>query len=97
MSSSQRKEYRGWIWTVLAFTFLWDGSVGENAISPGVCWIGYDYYGRLIATRSWADAWLPVIVLVLVQALLIFALIRLREPGDFSASTFHLLEANPRG
>lgn len=96
MSSSRRKEIRGWIWIALAFLLPSDGLAGENAISPAGCCFGYDTFGRLIATRTWAEAWMPIIVLVLVQALLIFALLRLREPDDNAASMFHLPEAHPR-
>jgi len=67
-------------WTGLIVTLFWDGWLGEDAISPGGCWVGFDRFGRFIETRSAVGVWLPIFGLVLLQGILVFALIRLREP-----------------
>jgi len=79
MTASRRNNLRRWIWTALAICLIWDGWLGEDAISPGRDWLGYDIFSRLIETRNWYAVWLSVAGLVVVQALLILALMRLPE------------------
>jgi hypothetical protein len=54
--------------------------MGEDAISPGECWLVLDMFGRLIETPSSASVWIPIAGVVLLRGILIFALIRLRDP-----------------
>lgn len=88
MPDSRRRRLRRLAWTALGICVVWDGWMGEDAISPGGCWLGFDLFGRCIETRTSAQVWIPVAGLVLLQALLILALIRLREPKDASGTLF---------
>jgi hypothetical protein len=89
MSPLRRKTIRRWAWTALIFSLIWDGWLGENAISPdGGFWFDIDRFGHLIEKPSSAGVWMPIACLVLLQGVLVLALIRLREPRDISPSIF---------
>jgi hypothetical protein len=84
MSPSWR-QLRGLVLTALSICLLWYGWLGEDAILPGGCWLGFDMFGRLIDTRSSAAVWTLIAGLVLLQGILIVALTRFPDSRRPSA------------
>ena|ERR1700733_8440217 len=87
MTSEWRKLTRISLWCLLVFCLFLDGVLGEGAIS-GCCDVGYvDEYGRRALPGPEPRLWIPIVGLVLLQAAMIAALIRLR-PNPRVASVF---------
>ena len=80
MDKGSRKLARWCIWIVLACCFLFDGALGEGAIS-GVGDVAFlDSSGQWRLPGPEPKLWVPIGGFILFQGVLIFALIRLREP-----------------
>jgi hypothetical protein len=96
MSSSTRKGIRCVIWSLLALCAALDELLAEGAIS-GLGDVAYvDAEGNWEFPRAEPKLWLPIAGFILLQGLLVFALLRLREPARNPPSVFRGESESPR-
>jgi hypothetical protein len=79
MNPSLRHLVRALTWLTLACCFLADGYLGEAAIFSGDR-ISVDERGNWLAEGPQTHLWLPIAGFLILQGILIFAAIRLRDP-----------------
>ena len=89
MGRKQSRQVVPWcIWVALVCCFILDGALAEAAIS-GVGDVAFvDENGRWSLPEPQPRLWLAIAAFVLAQGLLVFALIRLREPKHAQGSVF---------
>jgi len=85
VSETLRKFVRNCIVIALICCAILDVALGEAAIS-GTGDVAYWDQGNLVFPHAQPELWLPIFGFVVVQGVLVFALIRLREPGRSPAS-----------
>lgn len=78
MSSELRQFVRICTYIVLVFCALIDGGLGEEAIS-GCCDVGHSANGHLFFPGPEPELWPWIVVFILVQGALVFAVFRLRD------------------
>ena len=86
MHPGTRRLVRSCIWVALGCCLILDGALGEAAIS-GVGDVGYfDESGYFKFPGPEPRLWLPIAGFIVLQGILIFGLIRLRETKDAGLS-----------
>jgi len=88
MSLLSRRFFQTCIWIALGVCVMVDGGLADYAISPGGCIVHFDENGGLIIPKPSPDAWIWVAGFVLIQSVLIFALIRMRQPRQAASPIF---------
>jgi hypothetical protein len=86
LSRESRKLARRGTLFVLFVCALIDAGLGEGAIS-GMGNVAYRSNGLWVLPQPDPSLWLPIACFVLFQGILIFALIRLREPQALTSLT----------
>jgi hypothetical protein len=79
MNPALRQLIRWSVWLVLVICFLLDAELGEAAIS-GVGDVGFIENGMWVMPAADPSPWLPILGFIILQSILFFAVIRLREP-----------------
>ncbi len=78
MVSRDRTILKSVLWILLGCSALFDGALGEAAIS-GCCDVSVTADGRWILPAPRPGLWVPICLFVMIQGLLVFGLLRLRS------------------
>jgi H+/Cl- antiporter ClcA len=83
-----RSSFRLVLWLALACCAVADGVLGEAAISGAGDVFRVDEHGHWVFPAGQPELWAPIVLLVALQGVLVFALLRTRRPEARTAIPF---------